>query len=76
MRFEIPIGGLTESPPPNHSLEPVDYKFIKLKGRTQFRLRFGKDDNDDLSADYLEFYSGNDIWPGNRPLLVVEYYVP
>jgi hypothetical protein len=32
---------------------------INKTGTTQFRLRFQKDDNDDLAADYLKFYSGN-----------------
>jgi len=57
-------------------LKPTVYSKIDLKGKTQFfRLRFQKDDNDDLGADYLKIYSGN-ASPANRPQLIVEYSVP
>jgi len=49
---------------------------INKTGVTQFRLRFAKDDNDDLSADFLRLYSGNHAYAANRPLLVVEYFEP
>jgi len=46
-----------------------------LTGITQFRLRFGKDDNNDYGVDFLNIYSGNaDI--SNRPQLVIKYYMP
>jgi hypothetical protein len=38
-------------------------------------LRFEIDDNDDLGADYLSFYSGSAA-EADRPELVVTYYVP
>ncbi|MGC8856904.1 MAG: DNRLRE domain-containing protein, partial [Anaerolineae bacterium] len=47
---------------------------INLTGTTQFRLRFAKDDNDDLSADQIKFYSGNAA--SDRPMLIIKYYVP
>jgi len=49
--------------------------YINRTGTTQFRLRFTLDDNDDLAADYVKFYSGNAslIY---RPQLIIEYYVP
>jgi hypothetical protein len=47
---------------------------INLGGITQFRLRFAKDDNDDMGADFMKFYSGNAA-AANRPLLIIEYYV-
>ena len=51
------------------------YPSINLKGRTQLRLYFLLDDNDDLGADILKLYSGNaDL--ANRPQLIVTYYVP
>jgi len=50
--------------------------YINTTGRTQFRLRFNKDDNDDSSADYLKFHSGEAITSSNRPQLIVEYYLP
>jgi M6 family metalloprotease-like protein len=51
------------------------FPYINLAGLTQFRLRFAKDDNDDMGADFLSFYSGNST-AVNRPKLIVEYYVP
>jgi len=52
------------------------FTYINKTGVTQFRLRFQKDDNDDLGADYLKFYSGNAVTASYQPLLVIEYYVP
>lgn len=49
--------------------------YVNLKGITQFRLRFYKDDNNDLHADYLKFFSGNAV-AAYRPQLIIEYYVP
>jgi hypothetical protein len=44
-------------------------------GRTQIRLRFHLDDNNNWVANYLRLYSGNaSAWA--RPQLVVTYYVP
>jgi len=51
------------------------YGVINLKGRTQLRLRFLLDDNDDNSADILKLYSGNAVL-ANRPTLIVDYYIP
>lgn len=53
-------------------LGPDAYPFVNLQGMTTFRLRFAKDDNDNMSADYLRFYSGNAA-AANRPVLVVEF---
>jgi hypothetical protein len=50
--------------------------YINKTGTTQFRLRFQKDDNDDMGADYLKFYSGNFTTSTSRPLLIIQYYVP
>jgi len=49
--------------------------YINKKGRTQLRLRFLLDDNDNNIADILKLYSGNAIL-ANRPQLIVRYYVP
>lgn len=57
-------------------LNSTAYPFINLMGTTQFRLRFVKDDNDDMSADYMRFISGNHATVSARPTLIVEYYVP
>ena len=54
---------------------PSNLAFVNRYGRTQFRLRFKLDDNDDLSADYLKFYSG-DASDADRPQLIVTYVLP
>ena len=51
------------------------YAYFNTSGVTQFRLRFNKDDNNDLGADYFKFYSGN-AGISSGPQLIVEYYVP
>jgi len=56
------------------TLKDTAFPFIDPAGTTQFRLRFKKDDNDDLGADYLKIYSG-DAGDVNSPQLIVEYYV-
>ncbi|MEJ5240230.1 MAG: hypothetical protein WHS87_03445 [Anaerolineales bacterium] len=49
--------------------------YINRTGATQFRIYFNLDDNDDLGADLINFYSGNAVL-ANRPVLIIEYYVP
>ena len=61
--------------PTGAPLRAPSYALINLTGHTQFRLRFNLDDNDDLGADYLSFYSGNAA-EADRPELIVTYYVP
>ncbi|MBN2114559.1 MAG: ExeM/NucH family extracellular endonuclease [Acidimicrobiia bacterium] len=56
-------------------LRAASYSLLNLDGVTQFRLRFDLDDNDDLTADYLRFYTG-DAAEADRPELIVDYYVP
>jgi hypothetical protein len=56
-------------------LGSVGYSSLNLTGITQFRLRFTSDDNDDLGADYMRFFSGN-ANAASRPQLIIEYYVP
>ena len=56
-------------------LNTAAHPFINLTGLTQFRLRFGKGDNNNFSADYLKLYSGN-APASKRPQLIIEYYVP
>ena len=48
---------------------------VNRKGTTQLRLRFGKDDNNDSSADYLAVYSGDSNLLLTQPALWV-YYNP
>jgi uncharacterized delta-60 repeat protein len=57
------------------NLTSPNLPFVNLFGLTQFRLRFALDDNDDLNADTLKFFSGNST-DANRPRLIVTYYLP
>jgi hypothetical protein len=57
------------------SLPANTLTFINKVGVTQIRLRFALDDNDDLAADFMKFFSGNAI-ATNRPQLIIQYYVP
>jgi hypothetical protein len=73
----IPSGTFEDKPRNGWYIANLDLidLHINLTGITQFRLRFTKDDNDDLSADYFRFFSGNS-GPTNRPTLMVRYYLP
>jgi uncharacterized delta-60 repeat protein len=57
------------------TLSDTNLGFIQKYGVTQFRLQFTKDDNDDMSADYLKIFSGNSV-TGNQPQLIITYYLP
>jgi ELWxxDGT repeat protein len=50
--------------------------YINKVGVTQIRLRFNLDDNNDLGADYLKFFSSDATTISHRPLLEVRYYLP
>jgi hypothetical protein len=65
-----PVGGWYWS-----LLNPTSYSFVNLQGVTQIRLMFQTDDNDDLDNDYLTFFSGNHGQIGDRPHLLIEYYI-
>lgn len=56
-------------------LNTANLPFINKTGTTQFRLFFTKDDNDDLNADYIKYYTGNST-SANAPQLIVGYYIP
>jgi hypothetical protein len=58
------------------TLSSTAYQYVNRTGSTQFRLRFLKDDNDDLGNDYIKFYSGNYSDSSKRPVLIIKYYVP
>lgn len=58
------------------NLNSIAREYVNRKGTTQFRLRFAKDDNNDRSADYIKFYSGNYASVDGRPQLIVHYIVP
>jgi hypothetical protein len=72
------VGVLTSAPTPGWytiTLNSTSFPFANLAGATQFRLRFQKDDNDDLQADFLKIFSGDGI-AAYRPILIIEYSVP
>jgi hypothetical protein len=48
---------------------------INVNGTTQFRIRFRVNDDNDLSADFARFFSGNAPLE-LRPTLTVLYYIP
>jgi hypothetical protein len=54
-------------------------KYVNMRsassGRTQIRLYFSRDDNNDNIANYLSLYSGN-ARSSLRPQLIVTYFVP
>lgn len=52
------------------------FPYINLTGSTQFRLRFATDDNDNMSADQFNFYSGDYGGITQRPRLFIKYYIP
>ena len=61
----------------SNSLSSSYFNYVNPAGMMQFRLRFTKDDNNNLLADYLKFYSGNyTTVPANQPTLIITYYVP
>jgi hypothetical protein len=49
-------------------------QFLNSAGITQFRLRFGIDDDNDNTADYIKIFCGDMPVPFNRPVLRVWYY--
>jgi photosystem II stability/assembly factor-like uncharacterized protein len=43
---------------------------------TQFRIYFNGDDDDDATADYIGYYSGENATAANRPTLTIQYVTP
>ena len=65
-----PVGGWYPG-----TMGAASYVYINKTGITQLRLRFARDDNNDLLSNYIRFYSGNSVL-ANRPKLIIKYYVP
>ncbi len=57
------------------NLSSENMSLVNKYGITQFRLRFDADDNDDLGADYLKFFTGEGT-TAYQPQLIVTYVVP
>ena len=57
-------------------LDSRAFPYINLTDVTQLRLGFLLDDNNDLTDDYIRFYSGNYDPQTDRPHLLIDYYVP
>jgi hypothetical protein len=55
-------------------LQEEAFGFVNKTGMTQFRLRFFRDDDDDMRADVIRFFSSNAA-VAYRPVLIV-YYLP
>jgi len=58
------------------NLKDTALEYFNLNGITQFRLRFGLDDDNDNTADYIKIFCGDMPVPFNRPVLRVWYYAP
>ncbi|MFO1434004.1 MAG: DNRLRE domain-containing protein [Candidatus Competibacteraceae bacterium] len=56
------------------SLNAQGLAALNRTGRTQFRLYFSLDDDNDKVADYLGYYAGEYSTAASRPQLVVTYY--
>lgn len=54
-------------------LDAAGNQAIHLQGRTQLRIQFDLDDNDDGSDDYIGYYSGDNGDSSRHPQLVVVY---
>lgn len=57
------------------NLSAANLGLISKIGVTQFRLRFSLSSNNNQTADYDKFYSGN-APTGYQPQLIIAYYVP
>jgi hypothetical protein len=55
------------------SLNPAGLNAVNKAGRTQFRVYFNLDDDNDAQADYLGFYSGDATSAADRPVLEIKY---
>ncbi|MGE5776489.1 MAG: hypothetical protein ACM33V_09725 [Chloroflexota bacterium] len=56
------------------NLSSSNLAFVNKYGVTQFRLRFERDDNDDMGADYMKFYTGEGATT-TQPELIIKYIV-
>ena len=66
-----PVGGWYST-----TLNTTGLTKINRAGLTQFRLYFASDDNNDFSANFMRFVSGNGATASLHPTLVITYIVP
>ncbi len=52
---------------------PAGLAALNKTGKTQVRVAFSSDDNEDNGDDYVGFYAGNNATAANHPQLVVVY---
>ena len=71
----VPVGAVYTIVLPA-SVFPYINKLSAGGGLTQLRLRFKLDDNNNLLANYISFFSGNYGNAGYRPRLTITYYLP
>lgn len=55
------------------SLNSAGLNAVNRIGRTQFRVYFNLDDDNDAQADFIGFYSGDASAAGDRPVLEIKY---
>lgn len=55
------------------TLNATGRSFVNKTGKTQLRLYFSVDDNDDAGNDYIGYRSGNDSDTASRPVLEITY---
>jgi hypothetical protein len=60
----------------NSRLESPDLTRVNKTGRTQYRIRYEIDDDNDNKADYVSYASSNHATVAYRPKLKVKYTVP
>lgn len=65
-------GGSTTSA----TLNAAGLAAVSTTGKTQLKIYFNLDDDNDGNNDYLGFYSANNSTPANRPTLTVQYILP
>jgi hypothetical protein len=56
-------------------LEPENNDVVNRAGRTQFRVRYQNDDDNDGVADYMPYATGNATNAAQRPTLTIRYVI-
>lgn len=56
-------------------LENPDNDLVNVSGKTQYRIRYQNDDDNDGVADYMQFATSNHFNSAYHPTLVVKYYI-